>query len=32
MKLADRLRFLDDRRNNMAGVPELPHPAIIEAI
>ena len=32
MKLAGRLRFLDDRRDKMAGVPELSYPAIIEAI
>ena len=32
MKLASRLRFLDDTRENMAGIPELPHLAIIETV
>ena len=32
MKLAGRFRSLDDRRNKMLRVPELPHPAIIQTV
>src|SRR5579883_1879104 len=32
MTLAIGLRFLDDRRYQMAGIPELSHPAIVETI